>query len=350
MRTLSVARVSTVAAVGVLFLLVGPQSSAFACKCPVPAVESSYNTHTDVITADVRFQLALGSTRYYVARVDRTFKGCLGSGDWVVLSTPVESATCGARLESRSHLIHGDADGTRFGLPAFTINSCSYNVAESALTDHDHAFLDGRTVCCGDTCVCAGGRGLVQCFVDPCQVAQSCSEGECTANYCGGCNAEFYNESGYAVCQTADRECVEDADCPSGQWCRQTQSDDTTTETEPHYECVPFVGEGAACGGFTPVWLYERCASDLTCVVPGELIDASGVCRRGCSADADCSPQGCSGTVCAAEPVITTCEWRPEYACYDNPATTQCGCRDGRCAWSQTEALTQCLASGGPAQ
>lgn len=59
---------------------------------------------------------------------------------------------------------------------------------------------------------------------------------------------------------------------------------------------------------------------------------------------------GCSGTVCAAEPVFTTCEWRSEYACYDNAKITQCGCSEGRCGWSQTTALAECLSAGGPAQ
>lgn len=348
MHLLTVTRVSTFAVVVALVLLVGPRSSAHACKCAQPTVESSYNTSTDVVTAAIQFQLTLGSQRYYVARVGRAFKGCLGSGDWVVLSTPVESATCGARLESPSHLINGDAAGTRFGLPVLAINSCSYNVAESELTEHDLAFLDGRTVCCGDSCACADGRELVQCFVDPCQVAESCGEGVCVANYCGGCNAEFYNESGYAVCQPSDGDCVEDSDCATGEWCRQAQSDGS--EVELRYECVPFAGEGQSCNGFTPAWLYERCASGLTCVTPDDVIDASGICRRGCSADADCGPQGCSGTVCAAEPVITTCEWRAEYACYDNAVITQCGCREGRCGWSQTAALEECLSAGGPSQ
>lgn len=61
-----------------------------------------------------------------------------------------------------------------------------------------------------------------------------------------------------------------------------------------------------------------------------------------CTTDADCFETGCSGQVCAAEHRATTCEWRPEYACYNEP-TTSCGCNEGQCGWSQTAELATCL-------
>jgi eight-cysteine-cluster-containing protein len=59
----------------------------------------------------------------------------------------------------------------------------------------------------------------------------------------------------------------------------------------------------------------------------------------------DCVKTGCSGTVCA-EPgneAVTTCEFRPEYACYRDAACERQA--DGKCGWTQTPALTACLAS-----
>lgn len=61
-----------------------------------------------------------------------------------------------------------------------------------------------------------------------------------------------------------------------------------------------------------------------------------------------CVPSGCSGTVCveAGDEVVTTCEWREEYACYQ-----QATCErqpDGVCGWTMTAELEQCLAQGGP--
>jgi eight-cysteine-cluster-containing protein len=154
-----------------------------------------------------------------------------------------------------------------------SIDSCDYNPAVSALTEHDREFLEQRQVCCGDACTCADGTAPVNCFADPCSVAPACSEGTCQANYCGGCNAEFYDENGYAVCEN-----------PS--------------PAEP------------------------------TC-------------------PANCHPTGCSGQICAAEDVITTCEFRPEYACYQDPTITQCGCVAGGCGWAQTDELAKCLAAAG---
>ena len=56
---------------------------------------------------------------------------------------------------------------------------------------------------------------------------------------------------------------------------------------------------------------------------------------------ADCRPTGCSGQVCADTDVITTCEWRPEYACYQNATCERAA--DGSCGWRQTRELAACL-------
>lgn len=63
-----------------------------------------------------------------------------------------------------------------------------------------------------------------------------------------------------------------------------------------------------------------------------------------CNSDADCMAGGCSGQLChhVDNALATTCEWLPEYACYEDEITT-CGCIDGTCGWAQTEALDQCL-------
>ena len=54
-----------------------------------------------------------------------------------------------------------------------------------------------------------------------------------------------------------------------------------------------------------------------------------------------CIVTGCSGQVCSDEDVITTCEWRDEYACY---RTARCERQsDGRCGWTPTAELQVCL-------
>ncbi len=61
-----------------------------------------------------------------------------------------------------------------------------------------------------------------------------------------------------------------------------------------------------------------------------------------------CITTGCSGGVCAeaGKDVITTCEYRAEYACYQKAACEKQA--DGTCGWTQTAELTSCLASPPP--
>ena len=59
-------------------------------------------------------------------------------------------------------------------------------------------------------------------------------------------------------------------------------------------------------------------------------------------ADRPCVLTGCSGHVCADEAVITTCEYRPELACYSRLGI--CGRNAaGECGWQPTASLGACL-------
>ncbi len=55
-----------------------------------------------------------------------------------------------------------------------------------------------------------------------------------------------------------------------------------------------------------------------------------------------CIKTGCSTQVCSDHNVITTCEFRPEYACYQKAACERQ--RDGNCGFTKTPELTACLA------
>lgn len=57
-----------------------------------------------------------------------------------------------------------------------------------------------------------------------------------------------------------------------------------------------------------------------------------------------CLKTGCSGHVCADKEVITTCEFRPEYACYRNARCERQ--EDGECGWVRDEQLFACLRAG----
>ncbi len=89
----------------------------------------------------------------------------------------------------------------------------------------------------------------------------------------------------------------------------------------------------------------DQCAVIRFFCEPGTQYFADS-CGCGCekSPPAPCYVGGCSSHVCSASKnVMTTCEFRPEYACY---RTATCE-RDatGACGWKKTPALTSCLAS-----
>jgi hypothetical protein len=55
-----------------------------------------------------------------------------------------------------------------------------------------------------------------------------------------------------------------------------------------------------------------------------------------------CVKTGCSGQICADQQRISTCEFRPEYACYQSATCERQA--TGSCGWTKTPALTACLA------
>ena len=57
-----------------------------------------------------------------------------------------------------------------------------------------------------------------------------------------------------------------------------------------------------------------------------------------------CIKTGCSATICAeaGNDQMSTCEYKPEYACYQ--AATCEKQPDGKCGWTQTDTLKACLA------
>lgn len=74
--------------------------------------------------------------------------------------------------------------------------------------------------------------------------------------------------------------------------------------------------------------------------VPEVVPPGSGMQANGCAV------AGCSAQLCVsadeASTIVTTCEYRAEYACY---AEASCEPQaDGKCGWTQTTELQQCLA------
>lgn len=63
-----------------------------------------------------------------------------------------------------------------------------------------------------------------------------------------------------------------------------------------------------------------------------------------------CAVAGCSGQLCVsadeAGDIVTTCEYRAEYACYKESSCEKQ--QNGTCGWTQTAELTACLKNPPP--
>lgn len=56
-----------------------------------------------------------------------------------------------------------------------------------------------------------------------------------------------------------------------------------------------------------------------------------------------CRPTGCSGQICSDTDVVSTCEFKPEYSCYQKAKCERQS--TGKCGWTETAELSQCLAN-----
>jgi hypothetical protein len=58
----------------------------------------------------------------------------------------------------------------------------------------------------------------------------------------------------------------------------------------------------------------------------------------------DCYVGGCAGQVCSdQEGIVTTCEWKDEYACYQGATCERQG--DGLCGWTEAADIAACVAA-----
>ncbi len=184
-------------------------------------------------------------------------------------------------------------------------------------------------------------------------------------------------------CDEAARACVPDAPAPcratgcSGQLCAD-EDIGSTCEWRDEYACYQRVGvcerqADGACGwtatpdlqqcldAAQPFCPRALCPVGTTCdeatrsCVPDQLFCPTARCPAGTTCDeatrscvpdsSRCRATGCSGQVCADQDVVTTCEWREEYACYQRVGVCERQA-DGACGWTQTPDLQQCLGQG----
>jgi hypothetical protein len=100
----------------------------------------------------------------------------------------------------------------------------------------------------------------------------------------------------------------------------------------------------AACGGTT----IGGAGGGGSAAGGGGATSTTTTTTTSTSAGGECVVGGCSGQLCGEEgdPLGSTCEWLPVYACYQKLGTCE---RDaaGQCGWRQTPELTECVAAGG---
>ena len=187
-----------------LTVLAASPSAAQACSCVAPAVDTSWNWSDGVFHVDVKTKATRGAFDYYLVEVMDVFDGCANVGDTVILKTSVSGATCGTRLSRGEWLVNGDFVGVHptTGLRAYSIGLCDYNVPWASVTADDTDFLFARMGTCDDTGVryCADGSLPLECLADPCDGASCALGGTCIANFCGGCNYEFWDDFAGMVC------------------------------------------------------------------------------------------------------------------------------------------------------
>ncbi len=121
----------------------------------------------------------------------------------------------------------------------------------------------------------------------------------------------------------------------SGQLCGET-AQSTTCEWHEAYVCYQQATcERQADGqcAFTQDLALTSC---LDALAPDAGTDLDG-------GAAPCFVGGCSGQLCADEPLISTCEWTPAYACYAGESCERQA--DGQCGWTPSASLLACLAA-----
>ncbi len=133
-----------------------------------------------------------------------------------------------------------------------------------------------------------------------------------------------------ATCRPADLECRVDEDCPEGQAClmycwASCPPDGSPCTSDCTGVCVPSA---------------PQCVSDLDCV---DAAGSAGACVNGVCvmSPTDCFVGGCSGEICADEPLASICIWEPEFACYQDARCERQS--DGRCGWTMSDELRACL-------
>ena len=249
---------------------------------------------------------------------------------------------------------------------AAIVSSCTSSDGSSAKLSKDEVAGGGKpdVWIIGDLCEIYDWYGDGECDrFCPDQAREQSDCGSDDACYVGGCSSQVCSDEEGVVSTCEWREeyaCYQGAACE-----RQADGECGWTQTDELRECLGepaeepcYVGgcSSQVCSDQEGVvttceWREEyACYQDATCER-----QADGQCGwtqdeeltqcLGGGMEEPCYVGGCSSQVCSdQEGVVTTCEWREEYACYQDATCERQA--DGQCGWTQDEELTQCLGGG----
>ncbi|MEZ4268929.1 MAG: Dickkopf N-terminal cysteine-rich domain-containing protein [Myxococcota bacterium] len=219
-------------------------------------------------------------------------------------------------------------------------------------------------VCYG---LCEAGPGEGTCSTTmPCPAGQQCDIEVCEGCACvpgEDCSCTDTMQC-YGTCSDAGPayDCGADSDCKPGYYCAvQVCSGCACPAGEPDCDCAIEPSCKGYCKVATPqptyCWDAMDCPAGQVCQLDAAQKPAAIPCTpedcgdplppppAGICVDApkgECQATGCSGQICASEPMASTCEWQPWYACYK---LAKCGAfgADGACSWSENPEFIACM-------
>lgn len=223
--------------------------------------------------------------------------------------------------------------------------------------DCDTSYDPCAGLACGESCTLCDPADP-DCF-ETAVVKQCQSDGTCSADVAQCSDPDPDPDPDYdpceglacgdtcTLCDPADPDCYETAVvklCQSDGTCAAEVPQCSDPDPDPDYDPC----DGKTCGDSCTICdpadpncvetaVLKVCQADGTCSATQPQCNAPAECTT----DADCVVTGCSGQVCASDHLFTTCEWREEYACYQDYGN--CGCNNGTCGWAQTDELNSCL-------
>lgn len=185
-------------------------TAAHACTCAPTDHAKSYAGSEHVLRVRV-VEVAETTDTYRVYRAEllaNDFKGCLEAGATVLLETGVSGAACGMTLPVGGDMLVYAWQSMPAALESaearLSFAMCDPHVPWASLPARTRDALTSRPRACGGRQACADGSPVVNCFANPCQVSSCDVEGAiCEADYCGGCNARWYDDAGARVCTPA---------------------------------------------------------------------------------------------------------------------------------------------------